>query len=75
MSVRATGSLIAEVVIASGIPNSPRMIVSEVDPEKKTVTTLWFSDTREAQRGVFPASALERVAADGIYPSDAAPKR
>ena len=62
MSVRATGSLIAEVVIASGIPNGPRMIVSDVDPDKKTVTTIWFSDTHEAQQGVFPASALDRAA-------------
>lgn len=61
MSVRATNSLIAEIVIAPGVPNSPRMVVQDVDPDKKTVTTIWFSDTHESQQGVFPASSLERA--------------
>ncbi|MDR0568950.1 MAG: hypothetical protein LBG87_07070 [Spirochaetaceae bacterium] len=61
MSVRATNSLIAEVVIATGIPNSPKMIVQDIDVDKKTVTAVWFSDAREAQQAVFPASALDRA--------------
>jgi hypothetical protein len=61
MSVRATNSLIAEIVTAPGLTNSPRMIVQDVDPDKKTVTTVWFSDAHEAQQGVFPASSLERA--------------
>jgi hypothetical protein len=64
MSVRATNSLIAELVTAAGVGNSPRMIVQDVDPDNKTVTTIWFSDTHEAQTGVFPASSLERVTDD-----------
>ncbi|MDR0561124.1 MAG: hypothetical protein LBG73_00350 [Spirochaetaceae bacterium] len=61
MSVRATGSLIAEVVVAAGIPNSPKMIVQDIDADKKTVTTVWFSDANEAQSAVFPASSLDRA--------------
>jgi hypothetical protein len=61
MSVRATDRLIADVVTVTGLSNSPKMVVLSVDPENKTVKTAWFSDTREAQEGVFPASALDRV--------------
>jgi hypothetical protein len=61
MSVRATGSLISDVVIASGLANSPEMIVQTVDENAKLVTTVWFSDTNEAQQAVFPAGALDRV--------------
>lgn len=60
MSVRATDSLIADVVIASGLPNSPRMVVREVNAEDKQVTTVWFSDSHEIQTGVFPSGALDR---------------
>jgi hypothetical protein len=63
MSVRATDRLIADVVIASGLGNEPRMIVQSVNPEEKLVTTIWFSDSKEIQQGVFPASALDRVEA------------
>lgn len=70
MSVRATGSLIAETVIVSGVPNSPKMIVQDIDPDKKTVTTIWFSDANEAQQGVFPAAALDRAPEE---PKKAAP--
>jgi hypothetical protein len=60
MSVRATDSLIAEVVVASGLTNGPAMIVQAVDAEKKLITTVWFSHTQEAQVGIFPAGSLDR---------------
>jgi hypothetical protein len=60
MSVRATGSLISDVVIASGLSNSPKMVVQSVDENAKLVTTVWFSDSHEVQQGVFPAGALDR---------------
>jgi hypothetical protein len=61
MSVRATDRLIADVVTVSELSNSPQMVVLSVDAENKTVDTVWFSDTHEAQHGVFPAAALDRV--------------
>jgi hypothetical protein len=61
MSVRATASLIAEVVTATGLSNSPKMVVQSVDADAKLVTTVWFSDAHEAQQGVFPAGALDKV--------------
>ena len=61
MSVRVTGRLIGDVVIASGLPNSPMMIVQSIDEEAKTVFTTWFSDSHECQEGTFPGSALDRV--------------
>ena len=61
MSVRVTERLIGDVVIASGLPNSPMMIVQEIDEEAKLVTTTWFSDRHECQEGLFPGSALDRV--------------
>jgi hypothetical protein len=64
MSVRATERLIGDVVIASGLANSPKMVVLGVDIEAKIVTTVWFSDTHEGQEFEFPASALDRVEAD-----------
>jgi hypothetical protein len=63
MSVRATDSLIAELVVAAGIPNSPQMIVQSVNAEEKQVTTVWFSDSGEFQQGMFPASSLDRAEA------------
>jgi hypothetical protein len=39
------------------------MVVQSVNAEKKLVTVLWFSDTRQKQEGVFPAGALDRVEA------------
>jgi hypothetical protein len=62
MSVRATQSLIAELVVASGIADGPTMIVQSVNEAEKTVTAVWFSDCKEFQQGVFPASALDRAA-------------
>jgi len=61
MSVRVTERLIGDVVIASGLPNSPMMVVQEIDEEAKLVTTTWFSDRHECQEGLFPGSALDRV--------------
>jgi hypothetical protein len=63
MSVRATERLIGDVVIASGLSNSPKMVVQGIDIESKTVTTVWFSDSHEGQQGVFPASSLDRFEA------------
>jgi uncharacterized protein YodC (DUF2158 family) len=61
MSVRATGSLIGDAVYVTVLSNSPKMIVTAVDADAKLVTTVWFSDSRDAQQAVFPASALDRV--------------
>ena len=61
MSVRVTERLIGDVVIASGLPNSPFMVVQAIDEEEKLVTTTWFSDSHECQEGLFPASALDRA--------------
>jgi hypothetical protein len=74
MSVRATGSLIADVVVASGVSNSPKMIVQTVDENAKLVTTIWFSDGHEAQQGVFPAGALDRAEEKKAPAKAAAPK-
>jgi hypothetical protein len=63
MSVRATERLIGDVVIASGLANSPKMVVQSVNGDAKTVTTVWFSDAHEGQEAVFPASALDRFEA------------
>ena len=63
MSVRVTERLIGDVVIASGLPNSPLMIVQSIDEEAKAVVTTWFSDHHECQEGLFPGSALDRAEA------------
>ncbi|MCL2320085.1 MAG: hypothetical protein FWC45_08365 [Treponema sp.] len=63
MSVRVTERLIGDVVIASGLPNSPKMIVQTIDEQAKMVTTTWFSDNHECQEGLFPGSAIDRVEA------------
>jgi hypothetical protein len=61
MSVRATQSLIADVVVVTGLTNSPKMIVQSVNEQEKQVTAVWFSSTNEFQQGVFPAGALDRA--------------
>ena len=61
MSVRATNSLIADLVSVSGIPNSPKMVVLSVNEEAKQVTTVWFSASGKGQTATFPAQALDRV--------------
>ena len=63
MSVRVTERLIGDVVIATGLPNSPQMVVQSIDEEAKMVATTWFSDCHECQEGLFPGSALDRVEA------------
>jgi len=60
MSVRATERLVGDVVIASGLPNSPLMVVQSVEEDTKMVNTTWFSDNHECQEGLFPASSLDR---------------
>lgn len=61
MSVRATQSLIADLVTVTGISGSPRMVVLSVDEQAKQVTTVWFSSSGKSQQAVFPAQALDRV--------------
>ena len=63
MSVRVTERLIGDVVKATGLPNSPLMVVQQIDEEAKIVTTTWFSDCNECQEGLFPGSALDRAEA------------
>ena len=60
MSVRVTERLVGDVVIASGLPKSPLMVVQSIDEEAKMVHTTWFSDNNECQEGSFPGSALDR---------------
>ena len=61
MSVRATERLIGDVVIASGLPNSAKMVVLSIDEEAKQAETIWFSDDHAVQTGLFPVSALDRA--------------
>jgi hypothetical protein len=61
MSVRATDRLLGDVVIATGLSNSPRMVVQSVEIEEKLVNTIWFSDDHGAQTGTFPATSLDRA--------------
>jgi hypothetical protein len=65
MSVRATERLIGDLVVVSGIPDSPHMVALAVDIDARQVTTVWFSDDHRSQQGVFPATALDRVEAPG----------
>ncbi|MDR0526719.1 MAG: hypothetical protein LBG79_02710 [Spirochaetaceae bacterium] len=69
MSVRATGSLIADLVSVSGLPGSPKMVVLSVNEEAKQVTTVWFSSNGDAQQGTFPAQALDRVEQKNAAPA------
>jgi hypothetical protein len=39
------------------------MVVQDVNPDSKTVTTVWFSDGHEVQQGIFPTGALNKVEA------------
>jgi hypothetical protein len=60
MSVRVTERLIGDVVIATGLPNSPLMVVQSIEEDTKMVNTTWFSDNHECQEGLFPGSSLDR---------------
>ncbi|MDR1389768.1 MAG: hypothetical protein LBJ31_07300 [Treponema sp.] len=61
MSVRATERLVGDVVVASGLANSAKMVVQSVDIEAKLVNTIWFSADSKSQTGTFPASSLDRA--------------
>ena len=74
MSVRVTERLIGDVVIASGLPNSPMMVVQGIDEEAKLVDTTWFSDGHVCQEGTFPGSALDRVEPRQAIKKAAGPK-
>jgi hypothetical protein len=71
MSVRATERLIGDVVVVTGLPNSPHMVAQAVDIDAKQVSVVWFSDDHRGQQAVFPAAALDRVEA----PAPAAEKK
>jgi hypothetical protein len=60
MSVRVTERLVGDVVIATGLSNSPQMVVQSIEEDTKMVNTIWFSDSHECQEGLFPASSLDR---------------
>ena len=66
MSVRATERLVGDVVIVTGLPNSPLMVVQSVEEDTKMINTTWFSDSHECQEGVFPASSLDRYEAPKV---------
>jgi hypothetical protein len=61
MSVRATERLIGDVVVVTGLSNSPKMVVQAVDIDAKLVTAVWFDDNHAGQKEVFPAAAIDRV--------------
>ena len=61
MSVRVTERLVGDIVIVSGLSNSPQMVVQSIEEDIKMVNTTWFSDQHECQEGQFPGSALDRV--------------
>ncbi|MDR0877319.1 MAG: hypothetical protein LBN21_04645 [Treponema sp.] len=61
MSVRATERLIGDVVVVTGLPNSPKMVVQSVNIDAKQVTTVWFADDHKGQEAVFPAAAIDRL--------------
>jgi hypothetical protein len=63
MSVRATERLIGDVVVVTGLSNSPQMVVQSVDIDAKQVSVVWFADDHRGQQAVFPATALDRVEA------------
>ena len=61
MSVRATERLIGDLVLVSGLIDSPAMVVKGINEETKLITTVWFSDCKGYQEGTFPAQALDRT--------------
>jgi hypothetical protein len=63
MSVRATERLVGDVVVVTGLSNSPHMVAQAVDSDAKQVSVVWFSDDHRGQQAVFPAAALDRVEA------------
>jgi hypothetical protein len=73
MSVRATERLIGDMVVVSGLPDSPQMVALAVDIDARQVTTVWFADDHRGQQGVFPATALDRVETPGTTEKKAGP--
>jgi hypothetical protein len=63
MSVRATERLVGDLVVVTGLSNSPKMVAQSVDIDAKQVNTIWFSDGHRAEIGTFPATALDRAEA------------
>jgi hypothetical protein len=63
MSVRATERLVGDVVVVTGLSNSPKMVVQSVDIDAKQVNAIWFSDSHGAETGTFPATSLDRAEA------------
>ena len=61
MSVRATERLVGDLVIVSGLPSSPLMVVHSIEEDTKMVNTIWFSDDNACQEGQFPGSSLDRA--------------
>jgi hypothetical protein len=52
---------VGDVVVASGLSNSAKMVVQSVEEDTKLINTIWFSDDHAAQTGVFPASSIDRA--------------
>jgi hypothetical protein len=75
MSVRATERLVGDVIVASGLPNSAKMVAQSVDEEAKLVTAIWFADDHSVQTGVFPASAIDRAEQKGPAKAKAGAKK
>ncbi|GHV75684.1 hypothetical protein AGMMS49942_05050 [Spirochaetia bacterium] len=61
MSVRATERLIGDLVVVTGLSNSPKMVVQSVNIDTKLVTTVWFDANHSGHQAVFPAAAIDRV--------------
>jgi hypothetical protein len=61
MSVRATERLLGDIVIVSGLKNSPQMVVKSINEETKLITTSWFSNSNEYQEASFHSNALDRA--------------
>jgi hypothetical protein len=61
MSVRATERLLGDIVIVTGLKNSPQMVVKSINEETKLITTSWFSNSNEYQEASFHSNALDRV--------------
>jgi hypothetical protein len=59
--VRATERLIGDVVMASRLSNSPKMVVQGVDIQAKQVTTVWFSDDHQGSGWGIPGQFIRQV--------------
>jgi hypothetical protein len=61
MSVRATERLLGDIVIVTGLKNSPQMVVKAINEKTKLITTSWFSNSNEYQEASFHSNALDRA--------------